>query len=346
MVWGLAAALVVLGAALYAQRDRLVERWLISRLDSGDESARWKAITRLGELRSRRAAPRLIDLAFSGSERDHAIRDRALSAIRSIGPEALPALLSALDDSPDLRFRAALTGTILEIDPDALREVLGALRSFQDLEALSVFVGPLRDAGPGIIPALGRSLPEVPPPLVILCASVLLHLRPEAGPLIEEAAVPALIGLLDATEEPALRGAALTCLAEYGVLARKAIPRLLELLRGADVMASLQAAAALAGIGPEAAPALMEELRRWGEDDPVPLFTAVIRLEQAHGGVIPLLITALEDPHAALATRSAMLLGVLGPEAVRAVPALRAARKREEPGLRNAAEEALKLLSE
>jgi hypothetical protein len=64
-LWTAAVALVVLAAAGVVGKDRIRKEWYLSRLQSPDWETRSAAAATLGECKSLRAVPRLIELALT-----------------------------------------------------------------------------------------------------------------------------------------------------------------------------------------------------------------------------------------------------------------------------------------
>jgi HEAT repeat protein len=94
-----AGAIVILVAGL-AARERLEEAWHLRQLDSADLAGRLRAATRLGELRSARAIPGLIDLLRTTNAGDSLAR-----IFGEIGPAAVAPLSRALEESRGERKR-------------------------------------------------------------------------------------------------------------------------------------------------------------------------------------------------------------------------------------------------
>lgn len=96
-VAGLAiVACVVSGITLY----RIVrEQILLSQLDSEDREERELAARTLGEMRSRRAIPRLVEILADPEHTDPLDRPYGTEALVEIGPAAIPALLDVLTHS-------------------------------------------------------------------------------------------------------------------------------------------------------------------------------------------------------------------------------------------------------
>ncbi len=95
-----AVAIVVLAVAVVVSRDRIREEWHLHVLRTGYAEERLAAAKRLGELRSVRAVPRLIE-RYESLQANEAVRlptanDVFQEAMKEIGEPALPALVRAL----------------------------------------------------------------------------------------------------------------------------------------------------------------------------------------------------------------------------------------------------------
>ena len=116
IIAGILAVSAMATAAFFLRRP-LLERWYLSRLDADDRWERRAAIERLGELRSLRAVPRLLEtLRYAaivdqfprGSpvERLHSewlehagLRGPIVAALERVGPEAMPLVLEEVRQS-------------------------------------------------------------------------------------------------------------------------------------------------------------------------------------------------------------------------------------------------------
>src|SRR2546427_6577736 len=67
VVFTMVLSVAVLLGGVIASKDRLREEWFLRKLDSKDKEEREFAIEKLGELRSSRAVPRLVELAKNES---------------------------------------------------------------------------------------------------------------------------------------------------------------------------------------------------------------------------------------------------------------------------------------
>jgi len=351
----LAAGVAVLGVAVYAGRDLLIEEWYLYRLRSEDEAVRREAVEHLGDLRSARAVPRLIALAVEEAEvhrttdpsregfqdiqatlikigsrgitglvgafqsSEPAARSFALSTLRGLGPEAegaAPALVADLAlATSGWNETRSIEATLVSIGRGALRALLD---TFQQFDHIASFLARRTTA---------------------------LKIDPTADTAIAERAVPSLLGALD-EDGVERRTDALRALGTLGPAAAKAVPRLLDVLEKDDAPTKFEAASALGKIGAPAAPGLFDLLRRT-DQDPTLIFVALIEIQQKHGGVLAPSIQGLEDANPRFAANCASLiaaLGTSGVDASAAIPALLAARGSGSSLLRKAVQETLRSL--
>jgi HEAT repeat protein len=149
--------------------------------------------------------------------------------------------------------------------------------------------------------------------VVPLCVLCLVGCGFGHKPAYEDKSVAELIEMLRAPE-PQRRAQAAYALGQQGEGAKAAVPELTKALTDKNLQVRTQATIALGRLGPAATP------------------------------VAAALTKGLLDPDAALRRHSAVALGRLGPAAKSALPALRRASRDEAPIVRQAAEEAIKLI--
>jgi len=184
--------------------------------------------------------------------------------------------------------------------------------------------------------------------LRMLAARVLLRMGPDAV-----AAVPQLVESLD-TDDPKFKAEVQFVLGTIGPEAAAAVPTLVASLSDENLEVRRSAIFALGRMGPaaaEAAPAL----RKFGRaDDQFHRLGAVWALVQIETGntelrrrAIPLFVRALGDDRFEIRRiEVARVLGLIGPLAKPAVPALQKALQDPSPRVRRAAEEALKRIQQ
>jgi HEAT repeat protein len=228
---------------------------------------------------------------YEDVHREDSIIFPAAAVLARMGKEAIPPLVLALkDDSAVLRSVAA--------------EWLGRLGIFA------------REAESGIGDADDKDI------RLELFRGVKLESVLSMQVAIRELAVPALqIALKDA--DGLVRYHAMGALGDIGPPAREALPDLLELLRNVD--AGDTAEYAIAKMGPEVVPALIETL---AHHDALVRWRATQALAQIGPDAkeaVPALIQALQDENSVVRGNAANALGMIGVEAREAVQPLIAA---------------------
>jgi len=361
---GVLLCLGVLAAAGFAAKDGIIEEWCILRLSSEDPAVRNAAALRLGQMRSAKAVPRLIELAAAHARSDpkeelnlraslgaefFAVSLSGCDALVAIGAPAVPGLTHALDRT-DRTSQAIALWVLHAIGPEAHEaapSVIGLLHGDPYADAAAAVWTILRRIGPGAGPALIAALGDPSNVrLVPHLSRTILDMDPPVAPEIKDEAVTALGKLLEGNE-PRARAAAIECLREFGAPAQTAIPKLIVLLGDPDPGVSAEVALTLGRIGPSAVTALLQALQRRSFADPQPAYTAIIVIHKDHGGVVPALIPGLEDADERFAVECATLLGAIsaiGPPAREAIPALTAAAEEGTPALKRAAEQALAVM--
>ncbi len=148
-------AMVIVWAGI-AFEEKLVEQWYLWKLDSAEEEEQKLAAEMLGQMKSRRAIPRVVEILRRLPQRGAArsvvfspglrraeptitIRDAAagkevsrdarshytLATLIKIGRPAVPALLRLIEDT-DVWNRLAAAAALNEIDPQEFQEVAAA----------------------------------------------------------------------------------------------------------------------------------------------------------------------------------------------------------------------------
>src|SRR5262249_2216139 len=144
---------------------------------------------------------------------------------------------------------------------------------------------------------------------------------------------PALLTMLKEENADARRDA-VKALALIRPVAKETVPALLAALKDRDVKGRAAAATALADVGPEgeeAARAVIASLKDrelWETvvfGRPASEHVSVRALQRLGAAAVPGLIAALKDEDTVVRWQAALALGLIGPEAKEAVPALRAA---------------------
>jgi HEAT repeat protein len=137
VIWSAVAASVVLAAAGWALRGRLLEQYYLWRLGSEHPDERRVAVRNLREMGSVKALPRLSAMILPVGESDNEVRYAAADAMGKIAPraEAIPYLLSMLKnrDVPEFRrFAAWSLGEIGRSAKLAIPELEEALRDKEE----------------------------------------------------------------------------------------------------------------------------------------------------------------------------------------------------------------------
>jgi esterase/lipase superfamily enzyme/HEAT repeat protein len=273
------------------------------------------------------ATPALI-AAVKDRGNDEQFRDLAADALGAIGPrarEAVPVLIrvfSDVEEAESLRCTAALAlGKIGEDADEAAPHLIVVLSNEADddsvrsdaITALSKVGAPAAQAVPALL-----SLFENPHD-VNLWSSALQTLAEYESAADE--AVPVLVGLLD-QEDPYLRSAAARALADIGRTPSDAQAALFGILLDVDSDDDAQAAAAaaLAGIGPPAVAALIDQLDAADQHDAARAAAALARIGPDAAVATNRLKRMLRDEGYGRARRyAAIALGEFGPAAREAV---------------------------
>lgn len=244
----------------------------------------------------------------------------------------LPVLEQALrDDDPGTAIMAA--ATLLSVAPtvatsEASGVLLAGLQSDDDevRHAVNTALSNIKRITPPLTPIYGAALAAGQPDAWAL-AEALRHLPPERGGEVADALANTL-----STPHGRDRQAAARALAGYGPYAAVAVPELRRLLESADAQDRVSAAAALGDIQrpPDAAllPVLAEA---FGADDHNVRWQALMAVEKwgaAAVPIVPAVAARLADEDSGVVYAAAKQLGLLGPGAAAALPALRIAATR------------------
>lgn len=252
-------------------------------------------------------------------------RSRAVVQLGSVGAEALPVLLWALEDeNPSVR---AVTASQLQFLPGEEARLAPVLRDLAERDAPEV-------SRAAVVTLSRLASSGRPEPL-----AALVDLTKARRPQVREAAVEALGSSLRVTEPAVLRLLELAAADPGTVLGRKAaeslkalgvraVPGLLAGIEDPRVPVAQFAASTLAGLRDRAPSAdyavrdLASRLRsaRWTVRWAAANFLA--EMGSAAEAAAPELILALDDEVAAVASEAARALGGIGPEEAGAVPAL------------------------
>jgi HEAT repeat protein len=312
--------------------------------DTSGEQSRFQR--RVVELLSRRPAPAAPAVAAAWCE-----------AWQTAGPEA----------------RAALEPGLLVLQPEALPHLLDRFREAKNPASrrdLARLLAHFEGQSEPILPTLRGELREPDPATQFAAAQALTLLGPDAAE-----AVPALAELLD-SPHPALRAVAARALAGVGRAAKPAVPVLKAMLKDARPEMRTLAADALSRIDPdvsEALAVLRDAMLREKDDGGIRFRTDGVKVPEGWRGetiypdsieeclarfgerAVAVLADIVDDGDldewsadnvssqcgAPVRVRAALLLGRLGPDARKAVPALTRALNDRDTFVRDAAAGAL-----
>ena len=234
--------------------------------------------------------------------------------MNELGPaarEATPAIIPALKSDDEFTASCAAEAlSKIDAPPDlALPALLDAMRTSPHADTrlfAAQSVGRFGEKAKPVVPEMVKLLPQQEPKVQIMIAKVILMLAPPNPP-----ALNTLVFLLK-SEDAEIRENAVSALRELGLTAHDAIPAIIPLLSDQNETTGRIAAWALytAGTPPETA--------------------------------VPLLVSALKNsPLAGVRNSAAWTLGLYGPAAQAAGPALQAALQDKDPDVREAAQKAL-----
>ena len=287
------------------------------------------------------------------------VRRHAAQVLEQIGTDAAqasPVLVKGLQDS-DLEVRRAAFRALPKVDIEATKNAMPTLIAALADKDTGVCVGAidaLRALGPqaeSAVPDLSKALESDSVEVQMGASKALTSIGPAAvSALVERAghqnadvrlwsitalgsigppasdSVAALMVALD-DGDVRVRRASLHAIALVGPKANAAVPAVLKVLaEDPEPLFRSGAASALTKIGggvPEVYLALVEKLR--GDDDNevrASVAAALGTMQSAAEAIVPLLISALEDPNPNVRLNAARALGDLGPKAASATSAL------------------------
>jgi HEAT repeat protein len=255
-------------------------------------------------------------------DRKTADRARVAHELARLGPKAkvaIPALIDALDDDPDVTREAALALT--EIGADAVQPLAAALAGASEKRAagaakvlgqIGAGAGP---AVPGLIKSLGSK-----------SAGVRTAALDALGSIGDPTCIKALTERLRIDPDLKARRAAASGLQLFGPKAEPAIPQLVDSLKEYNARPKRPAAAGRRAGGLEEQ--LLQEA--WDQFD-----TAVIGALGAVGkAAVPAVVPLLQSPEKGLRDNAMSVLCDIGAEAREAVPAVILCLKDKDPDIR------------
>ena len=247
---------------------------------------------------------------------------QALGAFSSEAARAVPELIKALG-ADDAHLKRVAARSLGEIGP-AANAAVPALNQALDSPEGSVVLNAVEALGQIGAPAVGALAKRLSDPKVaILAIAELSDLGPVAAP-----AVPALTRMLQ-SQDQTTRVEATIALANIGPAARSAVPVLMRRLKSTQDVGRGAAAFALGKLGAKSA---VDDLKQALKDsDPrvrMASAYALTMLDAEHRGdlqgVLPVLIEHLGHKMPLIRREMADAIGLLGKDAVGAIPALSA----------------------
>ena len=237
---------------------------------------------------------------------------------------SLPILASALA-SEDANVRRAAVQSLVDLKPGAELALpfVGKVLDKADKSVIEELMGILGSMGEAALTPLTEALkrPNTRGPAVV----ALTHLGPKAAPATEALAAAAT------DEDPQIRREVAFALAAIGPPAKAAVPALIKLLADDEPKVRHSAAYALGRIGTAAAsatPELHKGLK--AEDDPLEQTVsawALVHINPADKQIatvaVPMLTKMLDNERVMVRREAAETLGLIGPPAASAVPALK-----------------------
>jgi HEAT repeat protein len=299
-------------------RRAQIPQW-IKALSSPNVNARRAAAGGLGQLGAD-ARPALAALAKAFNDPDEQTRGLAAAALVAIGPDTAPAFVKALKDAPRRRLAASALAAY-RLPPEAVIPDLIALLKDPDVNVRDYTGAVLARWGrPAALP-LTAALDD--PQTRAAAAPVLGQIRPVVAD-----AIPRLVeGLADPDE--AYRVAAHNALVNMG---KASVPALAKVVESPDSRARYSALLALGRIGPDAGDAILALTAALHDPDRNVRFLAVaalVKIDPTKKAVadhlaeaVPILVDVLRHEQAPIRAWAASVLGVVGPGAKPAAPAL------------------------
>jgi HEAT repeat protein len=322
----LTAALVLFASACIAAEKPADPAQLASQLSSSDVVVRREASYQLAMLGAK-AAPALPALIKALNDADKQVWMNAIAAVAAIGPEAkdaIPTLLADFDSKSASRQRSYYRDQVIirtsyaltRIGPAAIPPLIDGLRSHDTM----MRSGAARALG-GMGPAAKAAIPALLENLGHKDASVQQDVIDALGS-IGAAAKPKLIEALS-SDDPRQRSTAALALGAMGRAAQDASgPVLAQLDSESDATARASLLTALARIGADVAPVLIEALKDEREPIRHAAINGLLTMRSAQPQIVKALTALVRDPDAAVSERAAYALGRLGEVAAPAVPAI------------------------
>lgn len=263
------------------------------------------------------------------------VRDESAQALALIGPAAGPALVAALQDA-DAKRRIGAANALTQMDPafrDGAKDVEQAATKESDATVRVALFAALPKTGVAPDRCAALILPAVTDENETLRHGALNALLSSSA--VRKAAVPKLSALLN-DKNSAVRDRAAHALGRVGPGAATALPALLAAARAAD--GSPVYADALAQVGPQALPALLDVLQKSKPQDS----KWVLRILHSFGPpAVPVLSEALKSNSPEVRASAASALAEMGRGASSAATTLFVLTKDSNPAAQAAAFRAL-----
>jgi HEAT repeat protein len=314
------------------QLDTAAIHTLTQALADPSEEVRDAAVVALAQIGppAMTAAPALLALLRDFKTDARAAVVEALGRIQDKRPETLTVLRAALKDA---RTRRAALGALTNLGPAAAPAVPDLVTALNDVDfagmqpLLIAALGRIGPAAKEAVPALLRLLKdEASRDLALPALRQIDRNNPAFVKLLEDEVIPALAATLqDPRAKDQSRRLAARVLGELG---RPAIPALVRALESKDALtreAALDALAEMKEEAKDAVPALQKALADDSMGVRVAAAQALWQTTRKKNGLLPVLLAGLQDGQREVRNRSAFGLGQLSPDSADAVELLTAA---------------------
>jgi HEAT repeat protein len=326
-------SVLVLIATIVAFRELILEAFYILRLRSPSAAERQLAAQRLGERRSIRAVPKLVDLLIEESAQSNPQSfelNYVGKALLALGTASIPPLLAVAPEKNVVN--RAVHDVLVRFGPEAIPSFIEALgwQSEAIREEMAYLLG---DMGPAAMPAAPRLLVALEGSSKELRFAVRYALEAilakPAGEM-DASAVAALIGS-SKSRDPEVRSLALSVVGTIGAKFTEALSLLMEGIKDPAPVVRASAAASLHAFG-SAANAIRPMLGQLLRDEDAEVRAAAVHALTevgADSAMLPALVHILEakENQTNVQASAVQVISRLGPEASVALPHLRAAMR-------------------
>lgn len=265
---------------------------------------------------------------------------KALGASPSDASKEVPKLLKAMGDpDPEIRWRAEFALGRVEA-PRGIKALAEALRDGSPkIRAAAAFVlGPLAEKAKPAVPALLNALGDKETEVRVWAARSLIEIDP-AHPDVTAALVKTL-----RDPNPDVRRVALSFVIRLGPAATGAAHPMADLLQDTEAGIRAKACVAYRRLGTDGKPGIPALISHLADPDAEVRSRAAQALLAIGPEAIAPLVRALKDRDPKLRKPAAEILGGFGSEARTAAPDLLDASKDDDPGVKQAAADALRKL--